>query len=55
MVVGKRAHKAIQKIVNDHSGSFMFMTTLEGRDAIKFNQPGLMPFCVGDRNPGYMF
>jgi hypothetical protein len=55
VVVAKGAHTAIQKILNDDSGSFMIMPSLEGQDAINFNQPGFMPFCVGDVNPGGMF
>lgn len=55
VVVARGAHKAIQKIMNDDSGSFIIMPSLKGQDAINFNQPGFMPFCVGDVNPGDMF
>lgn len=55
VVVAKGAHNAIQKILNDDSGSFMIMPSLKGQDAINFSQPGFMPFCVGDVNPGGMF
>ncbi|WP_049803035.1 hypothetical protein [Bradyrhizobium japonicum] len=55
VVVAKGAHNAIQKIMNDDSGSFMIMPSLKGQDAINFNQPGFMPFCLGDVNPGGMF
>jgi hypothetical protein len=55
VVVAKGAHNAIQKILNDYSGSFMIMPSLKGHDAINFNQPGFVPFCVGDVNPGGMF
>jgi hypothetical protein len=55
VVVATGAHRAIQEAMNDDSGSFMIQPSLKGRDAIDFNLPGFMPFCIGDVNPGGMF
>ncbi|GLH76593.1 preprotein translocase SecA chain [Bradyrhizobium sp. SSBR45G] len=55
VVVATGAHRAIQDALNDDSGSFMIMPSLKGQEAIDFSQPGYMPFCVGDVNPGGMF
>ncbi|WP_156948657.1 hypothetical protein [Bradyrhizobium sp. WSM1417] len=49
------AHKAIQKILDDRSGSFVIMPALKGRDAIDFSRRDFMPFAVGDVNPGRLF
>jgi len=55
VVVATGAHKAIQDVMNDDSGSFMIQPSLKGRDSIDFSLPGSMPFCLGDVNPGGMF
>jgi hypothetical protein len=55
VVVATGAHRAIQNIMNDKSGSFMIVPSLKGLNAIDYNKPGLMPFCIGDVNPAGMF
>jgi hypothetical protein len=55
VVVATGAHKAIQKILDDRSGSFVIMPALKGRDAIDFSRRGFMPFAVGDVNPDRSF
>jgi hypothetical protein len=41
--------------MNEESGSFMIVPALKGLDAGFPLKPGLMPFCIGDVNPGGMF
>ena len=55
VVVATGAHKAVQKILDDSSGSFVIMPSLKGRDAIDCSRKGFMPFAVGDVNAGGMF
>ncbi|WLC16641.1 hypothetical protein [Bradyrhizobium diazoefficiens] len=55
VVVATGAHRSIQKILDDRSGSFVIMPALKGRDAIDFSREGFMPFAIGDVNPGRLF
>jgi hypothetical protein len=55
VVVATGAHKSIEKILDDRSGSFVIMPALKGRDAIDFSRRDFMPFAIGDVNPGRLF
>ncbi len=55
VVIATGAHKAVQIILKDDSGSFIVAPMLKGRDCLDFDQPHFIPFCVGDVNPDGMF
>jgi hypothetical protein len=55
VVVATGAHRSVQKILDDASGSFVIMPSLKGRDAIDFDRKGFIPFAIGDVNPDGMF
>ena len=55
VVVATGAHRAVQRIMNDDSGSFIVAPWLKGDDAIDTDHPNFLPFCIGDVNPDGMF